>query len=121
MQAMANARELLKTYLSIKNELNSAEVRDPANKKTYPIAPFLKMGNYHIPTNVDMSNGNGLNRRDWKVNHVFGTAKCYTDTAGFPNGKLSCHEEWCEFRQDSCTVHVSVFGDIIQFDDPSMV
>ena len=80
MQAMANARELLKTYLSIKNELNSAEVRDPANKKTYPIAPFLKMGNYHIPTNVEMSNGKGLNRRNWKVNHVFGTAKYYTDT-----------------------------------------
>ncbi len=71
MQAMANARELLKTYLSTKNDLNSAEVKDPASKKTYPIAPFLKMCNYQIPTNVEMSNGKGPNKRNWKINHFF--------------------------------------------------
>ncbi len=68
------------------------------------------MCNYHIPTSAEMS-GKGLNKRNWKVNHFFGTAKYYTETAGFPNGKLPCHEEWCEFRQESCIVHVSVFRD----------
>ena len=113
MQAMANARELLKTFLSIRNDLHSQEVKDQATKKTFPIGPFLKMCEFHIPTNAEMSNGKGLNKRNWKINHFFGTATYYTESAGFPNGKLPCHEEWCEFRQESCTVHVSVFGDII--------
>jgi hypothetical protein len=50
IQVIANAQELLRTYLSIKNELDSAEVRDGPTKKTYSIGPFLKMCDYHIPT-----------------------------------------------------------------------
>ncbi len=96
-------------------------MRDPATKKAFPIAPFLKMCNYHTPTNVEMSNGKGLDKKNWKINHFFGTSKYYTDSAGFPIGKLPCHEEWCDYRQDSCTVHVSVFGNIIQFDDPKII
>jgi hypothetical protein len=122
VQLMANARELLRTYLSIKNELSSAEVKDSATKKTYPIAPFVKMVNFHIPTNAkmtQMSNGKGLHKKYWRPHHFLGTAQYYTDQAGFPNGKLLCHEEWCDHRQDSCTVYVSVFGDVIRFDDPN--
>ena len=62
MQAIATAREFLKTYLSIKNELNAVEVRDPATEKTYHIAPFIKMCNFHIPTNDEISNGKGLHK-----------------------------------------------------------
>ena len=79
------------------------------------------MCNYHIPTNVEMSHGKGLHKRYWKINHFFVTVKYHSDIAGFPNGKLLFHEEWCEYQQDTFTVHVSVFGDIIQFDDPKII
>ncbi len=32
---IANARELLRAHLSIENDLNSAEARDPQTKKSY--------------------------------------------------------------------------------------
>ena len=116
---MADARGSPRTYLSIKNELNSAEARDPLTKRTYSIGPFFKMCNHHIPTNVEMD-GIGLHRKRWRVAHFFGAAKYYTDNAGFPNGKLPCHEEWCHLRQDACTVYVSVFGDNIRIVDPKI-
>ena len=84
VQIMASARELLKTYLSIKNELSSAEVKDSATKKTYSIAPFVKMCNFHIPTNAEiahMSNGKGLHKKFWKAHHLLGTAQYYIDQA----------------------------------------
>jgi hypothetical protein len=119
IQVIANARELLWTYLSIKNDLNSAEVRDPQTKKTYSILPCLKMCNHHIPTKAEM-NGKGLLKKLWKVYHFFGTAEYYSENAGFQKGKLPCHEEWCEDNQDAYTVYVSVFGDIIRINDPNI-
>jgi hypothetical protein len=108
--------------LSIKNKLSSAEVRDSATKKTYSIAPFIKMCNFHIQTNAEMtqmSNGKGIHKKYWKAYHFLGTAQYSIDQAGFPSGKLPCHEEWCDYRQDACTVYVSVFGEVIQFHDPT--
>jgi hypothetical protein len=83
IQAIANASELLKIHTSIKNKLNSVEVRDPVTKKTYPIKPFLKMCNYYIPTNAEM-NGKGLYKRRWKMNHFFANAQYFIEFAGFP-------------------------------------
>jgi hypothetical protein len=122
ISAIANAKELLKTHISIKNELNSMEVRDPETKKTYSIRPFIQMCNFYVPTNAEM-NGRGLNKRRWKINHFFGTAQYFIDFAGFPEGKHPNFEEWCSQRNDKFVVPVSlsVFGDIIRFDDPKII
>ncbi len=74
------------------------------------------MCNFYIPTNAEM-NGRGLNKRRWKINHFFGTAQYFIDFAGFPEGKHPNFEEWCPQRNDKFIVPVSVFGDIIRFDD----
>ncbi len=66
-----------------------------------------------------MSNGKGIHKKYWKAYHFLGTAQYSIDQAGFPSGKLPCHEEWCDYRQDACTVYVSVFGEVIQFHDPT--
>ena len=118
---MANAKELLKIYSLITNELNSVDLKHPSTKKTYSIKPFLKLCSFHIPTAAEMSqmgNGKGLNKKYWKAHHFLATAQYYVDQAGFPSGKLPCHEEWCDYRQDACTVYVSVFGEVIKFHDP---
>ena len=120
ISAIANAKELLKTQISIKNELNSLEVRDPSTKKAYPIRPFIQMCNFYIPTSVEMA-GRGLNKRRWKINHFFGTAQYFIESAGFPEGKHPNHEEWCALRNDRFIVPVSVYGDIIRFDDPKVI
>ena len=59
IQVIADARDLHRTSVSIKNELFSAEVRDPITKKTYLIKPFLKMAMMYIPTKLEMR-GKGL-------------------------------------------------------------
>ena len=43
VQLMANAKELLKIYSLITNELNSVDLKHPSTKKTHTIKPFLKM------------------------------------------------------------------------------
>jgi hypothetical protein len=118
--AIANAKELLKTQTAVKNELNSMEVRDPVTKQCYPLRTFVQMVNYYIPTGAEL-NGGGIDRRHWKINHLFGTAKFFIEIAGFPEGKHQNHEEWCPLRNNKFQVPVSVHGDIIRFDDPRII
>jgi hypothetical protein len=61
--------------------------------------------------------GRGLDKRQWKNNHFFGTAQYFIDFAGFPEGKHPNYEEWCSLRNNKFIVPVSVYGDIIRFDD----
>jgi hypothetical protein len=93
IQVIANARDLHRTSVSIKNELLSAEVRDPITKKTYPIKPFLKMAMMHILTKIEMR-GRGLGP-NWKLNHYLVDAEYFVEHAGYPQGKLPCHVEYC--------------------------
>ena len=116
---IANARELLKTFQAIKNDLSTMEVRDSATKKTYPIQPFLKMCYCYIPKKDEMK-GKGLRKSHWKIVHFLTTADYFIDEAGFPSGKLPNHKEWCQHRGDAFTVYVNVFGEVLYVDDPDV-
>jgi hypothetical protein len=120
ISAIANAKELLKTETVVKNELNSMEVRDPVTKQCFPLSTFVRMVNFYIPTGAEL-NGGGIDRRHWKINHLFATAQFYIETAGFPEGKYPNHEEWCHLRNNKYQVSVSVYGEIIRFNDPRII
>jgi hypothetical protein len=55
-------------------------------------------------------------------NGNFGTANYFVERAGLSKGKLPCHQHLCNYCQNEleCTVFVSVFGDIIRYDDPNI-
>ena len=85
--AMANARELLKTFQAIKNEFANVEVRDPQSKILYPIAPFLKMTYLYVQRTSEMVT-RSLGRSAWKIDHLLTTSRYFVQEAGFPEGKL---------------------------------
>jgi hypothetical protein len=120
LSAIANAKELLKTLTAVKNEINSMEVKDPVTKINYPLRTFLQMVNFYIPTGAEL-NGGGIDRRHWKMNHLFANAQFLIDIAGYPEGKLPNHEEWCRLRNNKFQVSVSAYGEIIRFDDPRYI
>ena len=120
IHGMANTRELLRTFYAIRNDLISYEARDPITKQTYPIPSFLKMCLLHVPTKAEM-NGKGMRKKNWKIPHFLPTADYFIEHAGFPPGKLPSHEEWCEYRNDSFTVYVNVFGEVLRVDDAEVI
>ncbi len=96
------------------------EFKDPVTKQSFALRTFVHMCNHYIQTAADL-NGGGIDKRYWKINHLFGTAQFFIEVTGFPEGKYQNHEEWCHQRNDKFQVLVDVYGNIIRFTDPKII
>ena len=88
-------------------------------KKSYPIKPFFKMAMMYIPTKIEMR-GKGLGP-NWKLNHYLVDAEYFVEHAGYPQGKLPCFVEYCNYRNGPFPVFVNATGDVIRYDDHSIL
>ena len=114
---LSNTRELLKIFTEIKTSLSTLELRDKPSNITYKVAPFLKMAGMYIPRSREMG-PNGLNRAQWKMDHLLTTAEYFVDEIGFPYGTLPDYKAPCMYRAgDSFSVFTDVFGNILDVDD----
>jgi len=114
---LSNIRNLLKIFTEIKTVISTLELRDKPSNITYKVAPFLKMAGMYIPRSREIG-PNGLNRAQWKIDHLLTTAEYFVDDIGFPYGTLPDYKAPCEFRLgDSFSVFTDVFGNILDVDD----
>ena len=109
---LSNIRNLLKIFTEIKTVVSTMELRDKPSNITYKVAPFLKMAGMYIPRSREIG-PNGLNRAQWKIDHLLTTAEYFVDEIGFPYGTLPDYKAPCEYRAgDSFSVFTGTSSEI---------